>query len=126
MNHMNAATLIVCETCGYDAQQPDAVRPGAQLAQVLEHELGARPQPGLTLRRTRCLMACKRHCAVLLRAPNKIGYVIGDFAPVPESARTLLDYSRHYQQSDSGQVPFRDWPDGIKGHFIARIPVLDD
>src|SRR5690606_13074007 len=29
-------TLVLCETCGYDAAQPDAVRPGECLASEVE------------------------------------------------------------------------------------------
>ncbi len=117
-------TLVLCETCGYDAAQPDAMRPGERFAR--EVEALAQSDDGLTIRRTRCLMACQRHCTALLRAPGKIAYVLGDFRPGGESAAALLDYSRHYQLSATGQVPFRDWPGGIKGKFIARIPVLED
>jgi predicted metal-binding protein len=121
------AVLVVCETCGYDEQQPDAVRPGERLAQALEAQLASSPADDTVprLQRFRCLMACKRHCVVQLRAPAKIGYVIGDFVPDAAAVATLLDYSRQYLQSESGQVPYKEWPDGIKGKFIARIPVIE-
>ncbi|MBM7059484.1 DUF1636 domain-containing protein [Pseudomonas sp. UL073] len=120
--------LTLCETCGHDPAQPDAVRKGEQFAREVERLLQAQAVSAapLTISRTRCLMACQRHCTALLRAPGKIGYVLGDFAPHREAAQALLDYARHYQHSATGQVPFRDWPAGIKGKFIARIPVLDD
>ena len=123
-----SAVLVVCETCGFDDKQPDAVRPGELLARALEQRLavsletdGANPR----LQRFRCLMSCKRHCVVQLRAPEKIGYVIGDFVPDANAVETLLDYSRKYMQSESGQVPFKEWPEGIKGKFVARIPPLE-
>lgn len=121
------AVLLICETCGYDEREPDAVRPGEKLAQALEAQLAAAPEDDATprLQRFRCLMACKRNCVVQLRAPAKIGYVIGDFAPNAAAAETLLDYSRKYLQSESGQVPYKEWPEGIKGKFIARIPVVE-
>ncbi|WP_153020772.1 DUF1636 family protein, partial [Pseudomonas sp. BMS12] len=86
----------------------------------------AAAEPALQVRRTRCLMACQRRCTALLRAPGKITYVLGDLAPGSESAAALVAYARHYRQSETGQVPFRDWPAGIKGHFVARIPVFED
>ncbi|MCY1281448.1 hypothetical protein D9M68_271990 [compost metagenome] len=116
-------TLTLCETCGYDAAQPDAERPGARFVREVEGQL--RADDDLAIQRTRCLMACQRHCTALLRAPGKIAYVLGDFRPEPDAAAALLDYARQYRRSDTGQVPFRSWPAGIKGHFIARIPVLD-
>jgi predicted metal-binding protein len=122
------ATLYVCETCRYSAEVPDhnGQRGGELLAEQLQRQLAREAGAGLILRRTRCLMACNRHCAVHLRAPGKIGYVIGDFEPSQSSADTLLDYIRKYQQSETGIVPYRTWPEGIKGHFIARVPPLDD
>lgn len=121
-------TLLLCETCGQDAAAPSAARKGerfaAEVEGLLQEQLAAGAPP-LTIKRTRCLMACQRHCTALLQAPGKIAYVLGDFAPEREAAEALLDYSRKYQQSDSGQVPFRTWPAGIKGKFIARIPPLD-
>lgn len=121
-------TLLLCETCGTDAAVPSAARKGelfaAEVERIARDQLAAGAPP-LEIKRTRCLMACQRHCTALLQAPGKIAYVLGDFAPEPEAAEALLDYSRKYQQSDTGQVPFRTWPAGIKGKFIARIPPLD-
>ena len=121
-------TLLLCETCGQDAAAPSAARKGelfaAEVEGLLREQLAAGAPP-LLIKRTRCLMACQRHCTALLQAPGKIAYVLGDFQPEREAAEALLDYSRKYQQSDSGQVPFRSWPAGIKGKFIARIPPLD-
>lgn len=121
--------LMLCETCGgADASQPEAPRKGALFAERVERlareqeEAGAAP---LAIARTRCLMACQRHCTALLRGPGKIGYVLGDLAADQDAAEALLDYARKHQQSDTGQVPFRTWPAGIKGKFIARIPVFE-
>jgi predicted metal-binding protein len=120
-------TLLLCETCGQDAAAPSAARKGELFATEVEgllQEQLAAGAPPLLIKRTRCLMACQRHCTALLQAHGKIAYVLGDFQPEREAAEALLDYSRKYQQSDTGQVPFRTWPAGIKGKFIARIPPL--
>ncbi|WP_462381582.1 DUF1636 family protein [Pseudomonas sp. Marseille-QA0892] len=114
------ATLIVCETCGQDGA--DEPRKGERFASTLE-ALGA--DANLTIQRTRCLMACQRHCTAALRAPGKITYVLGGFSPDQAAAEALLDYAGKYAGSETGQVPFRTWPAGIKGKFIARIPALD-
>ncbi|MDR7157252.1 putative metal-binding protein, partial [Sphingobium xenophagum] len=34
----------------------------------------------------------------------------------------ILDYAVGYAQSEDGQVPYAQWPDGVKGHFITRAP----
>jgi len=117
--------LYVCETCGFRGDAPEH-SDGARFAGQIRQSLDREPIADLEVRNTRCLMACKRHCAVHLRAPGKINYVIGDFQPTAACADTLLDYLRHYQISDSGQVPYKSWPEGIKGHFVARTPPFDD
>lgn len=120
-------TLYICETCRFSEQAPEdeqGRRGGALLAEQVERL--AADDPSLTVRRMRCLMACRRYCVAHIRAPGKMGYVIGDFPPQAESAATLLEYARHYRQSDTGVVPFAHWPEGIKGHFIARVPPLDE
>jgi predicted metal-binding protein len=122
------ATLYVCETCRYDTSSRDHQgRDGGAI--FLEHIRQRFEQTPLTDFRvvpTRCLMACTRHCTVHLRAPGKINYVIGDFEPTADNAAVVLDYAAKYQLSETGQVPYSTWPQGIKGHFIARTPALDD
>ena len=39
-----------------------------------------------------------------------------------DAAAAILDYAVHYAQSEHGRVPFKDWPQGVKGHFITRTP----
>jgi predicted metal-binding protein len=39
-----------------------------------------------------------------------------------DAARAILDYALHHAASEEGRVPFRDWPQGVKGHFIVRVP----
>ena len=90
------AVLLVCETCGLDEREPDATRKGELFARELEQWLTEQTDAATEfpqLKRYRCLMSCKRHCVVQLRAPGKLGYVIGDFVPNAAAAETLLDYS---------------------------------
>ncbi len=51
--------------------------------------------------------------------------ILHHFKADAESAETLLDYCGKYQLSETGQVPFSTWPQGIKGKFVARVPPLD-
>lgn len=121
------ATLYVCETCRYDkAERTHEGREGGAILFAHLQQQAAHQGSALRIKTTRCLMACTRHCSVHLRAPGKINYVIGDFEPTADSAATLLDYAAKYQLSETGQVPYKTWPEGIKGHFIARTPPFDD
>ena len=49
-------------------------------------------------------------------------YALGNFAPDVESATALVNYAKLHAESSNGQVPYKSWPDKIKGHFVARIP----
>ena len=37
-------------------------------------------------------------------------------------AQALVAFFRLYRDSEEGRVPFRQWPEGVKGHFIVRLP----
>ncbi|MEG3087519.1 DUF1636 domain-containing protein [Sphingomonas sp. PB4P5] len=120
------AAVVVCNTCRHSAEQRDDAegrRGGARLAAAL-HMVKARDArfDGVAVQEMPCLFACQEFCTVHLRAPDKVGYVLGRFEPNEEAAQAILDYARAYAASDFGQVPFRDWPAGVKGHFITRTP----
>lgn len=121
---MSGAELFVCDTCRFerDTREHQGRTGGSIFAEHVERAIEERPIPGVTVRRISCLMACTRHCTAHLRAPGKFGYLVGDFPPSSASAQVLLDYAARYQLSTTGQVPYKTWPEGIKGHFIARTP----
>ena len=77
---------------------------------------------GIAIEEMPCLFACAEHCTVHLRAPGKLGYVLGRFEPDHEAARAILDYALAHAESAEGSVPYRCWPEGVKGHFIVRTP----
>jgi len=117
-------TLTVCTTCRRDAARQDrSLDPdGAALLETLRAPAEA---AGISLRGVSCLMGCDHGCNVAISAAGKMTYVLGDFTADDMAAEALLAYALLHRDSDSGQVPFRQWPAGVKGHFIARIPPLD-
>ena len=122
-------TIIVCVTCGQQTESVEGQRSGEHFADRVEEILQARGTstaggPAMQLQRTRCLMSCERPCSAALHAEGKYSYVFGEFSPDATSAEALLDFAAGYHVSDTGQVPFKDWPQGIKGHFVARIPPI--
>ncbi len=118
--------VVVCNTCRHsrDAQvDAEGMRGGARLVEVLHDLKAADPRyAGIAVQDMPCLFACQDFCTVHLRAPDKVGYVMGRFAADTASARAILDYAVHYAASEHGRVPFSQWPDGVKGHFITRTP----
>ena len=123
-------TVIVCITCGQQAESVEGRRPGEHFADRVEEVLQARRTssakgPAIQLQRTQCLMSCQRSCSAALHEEGKYSYVFGEFSPDSKSAEALLDFAAGYHVSDTGQVPFNQWPQGIKGHFVARIPPIE-
>ncbi len=116
--------ITVCETCQRDDitsaefSRADAPKDGARLAALIEAAAAAAPDVGV--RRHACLMGCSRACNVTLQAPGKIAYSLGGFAPCPEDAAAVVAYAALHAESPLGQVPYRQWPDGVKGHFVSR------
>ena len=120
------AALVVCTTCRLtkDARQDADGRHGGELMiEALQEGLVGHPAEGeVELQPMACLFACTSHCTVHIRAPGKMGYLLGRFSPTREDATALLDYMAAYVSSAEGVVRFAEWPEGVKGHFIARLP----
>jgi len=115
-------TIFVCDTCRYSAEEKyHGEKTGGEM--LAEHvEAIAEGQRELRVARVSCTMGCERHCNVSVTAPGKLTYVIGRFAPEREAAEAIVEYAQLHAAAETGQVPFRQWPQGVKGHFVARIP----
>lgn len=119
-------SVVVCTTCRLSADQREdgaGQRGGALLSRALrEAQAGDPAYAGIAVEDMPCLFACARHCAVHIRAPGKMGYVLGGFTPDTDAARAILDYAARHAASKEGVVRYADWPEGVKGHFIVRVP----
>ncbi|MFA7440419.1 MAG: DUF1636 domain-containing protein [Sphingomonadaceae bacterium] len=112
--------IVACNTC---RRARDTARSGAQLVAALRAVQASDPRyAAVTVQEMSCLFACGDACTLHLRAPGKIGYVLGRFTADEDSARAILDYAVHYAASADGEVPFALWPEGVKGHFLTRMP----
>lgn len=122
----DGVSVVVCTTCRYSAEALDddeGRRGGVRLAGALKAmQAGDPAYVAVAVQEMPCLFACQEFCTIHLRAPEKVGYVLGRFAPGEDAARAILDYARLYGESTFGQVPFKQWPEGVKGHFITRTP----
>lgn len=117
--------ITVCDTCKNDDWQDgkDAQTDGERLAQAVE---AAAEGTEIRTRRVSCLMGCSHSCNIAIQASGKLAYTLGRFEPSPEAAAGIVEYARKHSASESGQVPFREWPQAIKGHFVTRHPPLPD
>ena len=122
-----AMILTICDTCkraDWDAETASQ-SDGEALADLVRAAVAGHPD--ITLRTHSCLMGCDYGCNLTLQdgtgAP-KIAYALGQFTPTAEAAEAIVEFATLYDQSATGQVPYRTWPQGVKGHFRARIPAL--
>ncbi len=95
---------------------------GESLASLIE--AAATGLSDIKTRRVSCLMGCKNACNVAIQGHGKLNYTLGAFDPNAEAASGIVAYAMAHAQSDTGQVPYRDWPQAIKGHFVTRHPPL--
>ncbi|WP_135504468.1 DUF1636 family protein [Roseovarius aestuariivivens] len=115
--------ITICDTCKHESWSAETHdRPdGEVLAERIEARAAA---AGVNTRRVSCLMGCTHGCNVAVQAPGKLAYTLGRFTPDDAAAQAIVDYAALHAESDSGQVPYRTWPQGVKGHFVTRHPPL--
>jgi predicted metal-binding protein len=120
------ASLTVCSSCRFSKSTREDARGhsggalfAGELAEALRHHAC---KDRLELRLTDCFFACSEHCTAYVESDGRAGYLLGRFSPLARDVTALLDYIAHYLDSSDGAVPYPLWPEGVKGHFIARIP----
>lgn len=116
-------SIVFCTTCRYSADAklgPDGRTGGETLIGHASDALGGRAD--IAIETQACLWNCKRHCSVYFRDDERFSYFTGDHAPIREQADALIAWFDQHGRTETGEVPFREWPDAMRGHFIARVP----
>lgn len=115
-----ASWITVCDTCKRPGWEPgsDETTDGTKLALLVEAAAGGEPR--VRTRRVSCTMGCERACNIIVQGRNKIGYSLGQFEPTAEAAEAIVAWAALHSESETGQVPYRQWPQGVKGHFVSR------
>lgn len=121
---MRTTWITVCDTCKRDEWETRgmAQTDGEILADEIEK--ASRGTDAVKIRRHSCLMGCSNGCNVTIQAGGKLCYTLGGFVADAEAAAGIVDYAALHAASDTGQVPYRNWPTAIKGHFVTRHPPL--
>ncbi|SNS48906.1 DUF1636 family protein [Tropicimonas sediminicola] len=117
-------TITVCTTCR-NAVNRDTQKGAPTGEDFLDLVRERAEGSGIAVRGVACLMGCNHGCNVAISDTGKMTYVLGRFDGTEADAAALTDYARQHATSASGTVPFRQWPQGVKGHFVARVPPLD-
>lgn len=116
--------LVMCTTCRYSAESktgPDGRTGGETLIAHIQDAITQRSEP-VAVQEQACLWNCNRPCSVILRDDDKFTYITGGHEPSREQADAILDWFTAHGLTPSGEVPFREWPQRMRGHFIARLP----
>ena len=118
--------ITVCDTCKRDDwnAEVDSQTDGEKLAALVEASAASDVTGDVRTRRVSCLMGCSHGCNIAIQAPGKLAYTLGRFDPSQDAADGIVEYAAKHAASASGQVPFREWPIAIKGHFVTRHPPL--
>jgi len=116
--------ITVCDTCKREGWETRGMEKtdGEAFAELIE--AAAAGAGNVRTRRQSCLMGCKHGCNVAIQAAGKLAYTLGDFDPGAEAAAAVVEYAAKHAASATGQVPYREWPQAVKGHFVTRHPPL--
>ncbi|MFO0993414.1 MAG: DUF1636 domain-containing protein [Hyphomicrobiales bacterium] len=118
-------SLVFCTTCRYSPEDqigPEGLTGGETLARHMESVLAERERGDVRVERQACLWNCTRPCSVILRDTERFTYVTGSHVPQRAQAEAILTWFDLHGATATGEVPFRTWPQAMRGHFIARIP----
>lgn len=117
--------IVFCITCRHSAAEregPDGVTGGETLARHMEALLVEKERQDIAVDRQTCLWSCLKHCNVFLQDSERYSYLAGGFTPARETAEAVLAWFDLHGESATGEVPFKTWPQAMRGHFIARFP----
>ena len=118
-------SLVLCNTCRFpDGRKlADDGRTGGQtLIAELRGLLADLGRSDVDVEEQSCLWNCTQSCSVAIRDTKRFSYITGRHVATREQAAAILAWFDAHGETETGEVPFRQWPDAMRGHFIARIP----
>jgi predicted metal-binding protein len=113
--------IVVCSTCKFSTESKFAPD-GRTGGEVLAQHLMAAARPDVNVTTQACLWNCAKPCSVAIHDDERFSYFTGGHEPSSEQAEAILQWFDQHGASESGEVPFREWPQRMRGHFVARIP----
>jgi predicted metal-binding protein len=118
--------ITICDTCKRSGWDPavSETTDGERFAALVEAE--AAGVTNVRTRRVSCTMGCERACNIVVQGVGKLGYSLGNFEPSEAAAAAVVAWAGMHAESETGQVPYRQWPQDVKGHFVSRhVPIPD-
>ncbi len=121
---MTTTLLYICVTCR-GTPPVEAPRPGARLLAEVERRLAADRDrvgdEGIDVVPANCLSNCPRGCSAAVSGSGKWTYVIGDLDP-DRHAADVIEFARQHRAHVQGVPEWRDRPEHVRKHTIARVP----
>ena len=117
--------LVICTTCKFSETAkfaPDGRTGGEMLLAEVRGVLARAARSDVEIEPQACLWNCTRPCSVVLQDEQRFSYVTGSNTPDGAQAEALVQWFDLHGQTEDGSVPFKQWPQLMRGHFIARIP----
>ena len=92
------------------------------LIEAMQTVLAEKGRDDVAIEVQACLWNCTRPCSVVIQDEQRFSYITGGNQPTVEQAEAILSWFDAHGQTETGEVPFKLWPQLMRGHFIARIP----
>lgn len=118
-------SLVLCNSCRFpdgNTLAEDGRTGGQTLIAALREVLKERARSDVDVVEQACLWNCTQGCSVAIRDTERFSYITGRHAATKDQATAILQWFDAHGATATGEVPFRQWPDAMRGHFIARIP----
>ena len=118
-------SLVICSTCKFSTESkfaPDGRTGGEHLISAMDAVLAEQGRSDVQVQTQICLWNCSRPCSVVMRDDERFSYVTGGNAPTKAQAEAILEWFDAHSKTETGEVPFKLWPQAMRGHFIARMP----
>ena len=118
-------SLVICSTCKFSAESKlaDDGRTGGEILTAhMRDVLAEQGREDVNVQTQICLWNCSRPCSVVMRDDERFSYVTGGNAPTKLQAEAILQWFDEHGRTETGEVPFKLWPQAMRGHFIARMP----
>ena len=122
-------SLVICNSCRFpdgSKTSSDGRTGGQTLIAEMRALLKSEQRDDVDLVEQTCLWNCTQSCSVVIRDDQRFSYITGRHEATREQADAILKWFDAHGKTTRGEVPFREWPLAMKGHFIARIPPVGE
>ena len=114
--------ITICDTCKREGWVPESATDGDRLADLIEPLASG----NVRTRRHSCLMGCTHGCNITVQARGKSATRSAGSSRRPRPPTPSSPGPGSTPTAPTGQVPYRTWPEPVKGHFVTRHLPLPD